>query len=117
MHAKYFSQGHICHSSSLSQPQENNKTFDIFETELYFCGNVCHLRSKCSVCEVGCNKCGKNGHFAKVCKSSKYVSKTTGIMTSTIFQPVLASLISGHTGERLSICFIIFYIYFYNLIN
>ena len=69
----------------------------------YFCGNNRHPRSKCPAREVDCNKCGKKGHFAKVCKSSKPVNNSNnGTIASTNFQDTLASIISGNTGNGLS---------------
>lgn len=68
----------------------------------YFGGNHCHLRSICPAHEVDCNKWGKNEHFPKAWKSSKSDSNTTEIMASTIFQPAITSVISGHAGYRLS---------------
>ena len=37
----------------------------------YGCGsNIHHQRFKCPAYQITCHKCGKTGHFAKVCKSS-----------------------------------------------
>ncbi|XP_076803121.1 uncharacterized protein LOC143447076 [Clavelina lepadiformis] len=41
----------------------------------YFCGYDFHERRSCPARHLTCNKCGKIGHFLKVCKS-KYPSKT-----------------------------------------
>ncbi|XP_076814961.1 uncharacterized protein LOC143461082 [Clavelina lepadiformis] len=41
----------------------------------YFCGYDFHDRRSCPARNLTCNKCGKIGHFLKVCKS-KYPSKT-----------------------------------------
>ncbi|XP_055882384.1 uncharacterized protein LOC129925800 [Biomphalaria glabrata] len=35
----------------------------------YFCGGAIHSRSKCPAKDATCNKCGKKGHYKKVCKS------------------------------------------------
>ncbi|XP_055878884.1 uncharacterized protein LOC129925016 [Biomphalaria glabrata] len=35
----------------------------------YFCGGAIHSRSKCPAKDAICNKCGKKGHYKKVCKS------------------------------------------------
>ena len=37
----------------------------------FFCGYKRHPRSQCPAREASCKNCGENGHFAKVCKSSK----------------------------------------------
>ena len=42
--------------------QKNSKCF--------FCGNNRHSRIVCPARDVLCSKCGKRGHFAKVCRSS-----------------------------------------------
>ena len=44
----------------------------------YFCGKRRHPRTKCPAREVDCNKCGKRGHFAKVCKSAKPINNQSG---------------------------------------
>ena len=43
-----------------------------------FCGNCCHPRLKCPARDAVCNKCGRQGHFSKVCKSPKSVNNSTG---------------------------------------
>ncbi len=37
----------------------------------YFCGNTYHQRNVCPARDLYCRACGKQGHFSKVCKSSK----------------------------------------------
>jgi hypothetical protein len=41
------------------------------KNKCFFCGNSYHPRHKCPARDVECNKCGKKGHFSKVCLSSK----------------------------------------------
>ena len=50
-----------------------------------FCGNNRHPHIVCPARESLCNKCGKKGHFAKVCRSSTSAAVTTD-------SPVLATV-------------------------
>ena len=49
--------------AAMSNRNNNNKC--------YYCGNNRHPRTSCSARDSICNKCKKNGHFAKVCKSTR----------------------------------------------
>lgn len=40
----------------------------------YFCGNSLHPRASCPARDVNCRKCGKQGHFSKVCMSRNATS-------------------------------------------
>ncbi|KRY87962.1 hypothetical protein T4D_10229 [Trichinella pseudospiralis] len=56
----------------------------------FFCGPSKHPRFQCPAREAICNKCGKKGHYAKVCRSS--VSSSTTASLSTITGATLASV-------------------------
>ena len=60
--------------------QKNSKCF--------LCGNNRHPRIVCSARESLCSKCGKKGHFAKVCRSSTSAAVTTD-------SPVLATALAA----------------------
>ncbi|XP_064077645.1 uncharacterized protein LOC135195313 [Macrobrachium nipponense] len=55
----------------------------------YFCGNALHStgRVSCPARTVKRNKCGKTGHFAKVCKS-----KASGSTTAALYNPTLLTI-------------------------
>lgn len=57
-------------------------------SKCFFCGNNRHPRMVCPAREVPCNKCGKKGHFAKVCRSS---TSATVITDSPMLATVLAA--------------------------
>lgn len=40
----------------------------------FFCGNNRHPRNDCPAKNAICRKCGKKGHFQKVCKSKQHIS-------------------------------------------
>ena len=49
---------------------------DIRRSRCYFCGGPYHPRHLCKAREVNCSKCGKVGHFARVCRSRPGLSST-----------------------------------------
>ena len=108
----YLSSPFQSQSASATPPQENKESLPLSAAQnaneiCYFCGNRHHPTSKCPAHDVDCNKCSKKDQFSKVCKSAKSVNNSTGTMASTIFQPTLASIISGHarhSGLSKSIC-------------
>lgn len=63
----------------------------------YFCGSVKHPRAKCPAREAICHKCQKQGHFAKVCKSS-----VTSASVAPASRPTLATVTSAVTPKSLS---------------
>ena len=54
-------------SSHTSESRNNQQ-------KCYFCGNYRHPRSVCPARLAKCNKCGKQGRFAKVCRGSTVAS-------------------------------------------
>ena len=86
-----------------------------FNKNCYFCGGNRHDRRRCPTKDSICNKCGKEGHFAKVCQSapkSSDNSTSASILTtnnsenqtlasSQAFQlyPTLASMTSAAAGN------------------
>ena len=59
----------------------------------YFCGNLRHPRSKCPAKDLDCKKCGKRGHFAKVCRST-FGMKTSASMNASSTVCALSSIAS-----------------------
>ena len=80
-------------SESFTQPsyiaavnKSKISTTDMY-SECYFCGNPRHPRRFCPAANTTCLKCGKRGHFAKVCKSLPTKSAATSpneVTTCTI---------------------------------
>lgn len=64
----------------------------------YFCANVLHITGGVSrpAHTVTCNKCGKAGHFAKICRSNK--AKAAGSTTATLYNATL--LTSAATSPK-----------------
>ncbi|XP_068235485.1 uncharacterized protein [Palaemon carinicauda] len=62
----------------------------------YFCGNALHStgRVSCPARNATCNKCGKTGHFAKVCKS-----KISGSTTATLYNPTLLAITATYPNN------------------
>ncbi|XP_068211794.1 uncharacterized protein [Palaemon carinicauda] len=62
----------------------------------YFCGNALHStgRVSCPARNATCNKCGKTGHFAKVCKS-----KISGSITATLYNPTLLAITATYPNN------------------
>ena len=48
------------------------------------CGNSSHPRSKCPAKDVECFKCGRKGHFSKVCRSKVSNQQTSAAIFPTI---------------------------------
>ena len=64
----------------------------------YFCGSLrCHSRSNCHARNKTCNKCGKVGHFVKVCKSSPLNAaiQTSVSNLASVTYPTLAAVSSA----------------------
>ena len=49
----------------------------------YFCGEAFHQRYKCPAKDVTCRKCGKFGHYSKVCRASKNREATLNSLCTT----------------------------------
>lgn len=64
----------------------------------YFCGRSSHPRPRCPARDAVCHKCGKKGHFSRVCKSSRGSTRHAGTSASTT--TVLASMGSATTPSR-----------------
>ena len=62
------------------------------EEKCYFCGYKRHPRNKCPAREATCRKCGKAGHFAKVCKLGEKPHKTAMAIISSSENPRLATI-------------------------
>ena len=54
-----------------SMPTAKRKDKQKPESSCFFCGGPSHARQKCPAKEQTCNKCGKVGHWGKVCKASR----------------------------------------------
>ena len=51
----------------------------------YFCGgNYDHDRNNCPARKVTCKNCSKTGHYAKVCKSQKFIGSNSVINVATL---------------------------------
>ena len=70
-----------CNENSTSTaPNPRNEYACTINRKCYFCGYDYHKRDVCPARNLTCNKCGKLGHFMKVCKSK---SKTLAFSTPT----------------------------------
>ena len=65
-------------------------------TKCYFCGLGRHPRSKCPARDSICNKCGRKGHWAKVCRSTEKSSSTN------VSSAILAANSELNSNETLS---------------
>ena len=57
-------------NSEENSPENENSSLAAVAAKCYFCGFSKHPRSRCPAREAECRKCGKKGHFQKVCKSA-----------------------------------------------
>ena len=55
----------------------------------FFCGGPYHHRSKCLAKDAECFLCSKNGHFARVCRSTK--SKNSATLSAPVLSCITAS--------------------------
>ena len=66
-------------------PKKISKPFIQSKTKMcYFCGNVLHPRNACPARDVTCRKCGKLGHFSKVCMSKNTSAAICAVSQSTL---------------------------------
>ena len=52
------------------------------QPQCFFCGQAPHERKDCPASRKNCSKCGKTGHFASVCQSSKRMPSRTAVLES-----------------------------------
>jgi len=69
----------------------------------YFCWRSPHNRNSCPAREANCFRCGKRGHFSKVCggKATKVASKLRNVACSILSDTrntYLASIVAGAPG-------------------
>ena len=78
----------------------------------YFCGGAIHPRNVCKARNATCNKCGKVGHFAKVCRSAalsrRDVEPTSASLLATLYSSPLigvsCAVVVGYVnGKRMEI--------------
>ncbi|XP_042236977.1 uncharacterized protein LOC121876105 [Homarus americanus] len=58
----------------------------------YFCGGARHNLPQCPERDSTCHKCNKKGHFAKVCRSSRYSPATSSSTCAVLHSPTLAAI-------------------------
>lgn len=63
----------------------------------FFCGNLRHARVNCPAKNSTCRNCGKQGHFAKVCRSAKSEPKEIEKSKATLNSVDLAASPGGLT--------------------
>ena len=56
---------------------------DSFAKRCYFCGGPLHRRKVCRARDASCAKCGKIGHFAKVCRSAGNQKAAASVLAAT----------------------------------
>ena len=78
----------------------------------YFCGGAVHPRSVCKARNATCKKCGKVGHFAKVCRSAalprRDVEPTSASLLATLYSSPLigvsCAVVEGYVnGKRMEV--------------
>ena len=85
---RQFVEGHIerpPHGDSTAAAAYSSK-------KCFFCGNWYHNRLKCPARTVTCYKCGKKGHFSKVCKSKPTESIAAESTAATLYKPALLTI-------------------------
>ena len=82
----------LSHGATSRSQNKSEKSKDKSNPVCYHCGGK-HLATKCS---EECHSCGKRGHIAKVCRSTK--SKNSDTKKSVKYQQVCASVIGRHSS-------------------
>ena len=65
----------------------NSLAAAVTPNKCFFCGDLFHNRRNCPARNCYCNKCGKKGHYAKVCKS-----KVNADPAASMFSPALCTI-------------------------
>lgn len=81
-------------SAHIETPLQVNAGYVKSDSKCFFCGGSRHNRQQCPAREAVCNSCGKSGHYAKVCKSTKPANLTSASTTASMY-PTLATTLAA----------------------
>ena len=71
------------HTETDSNAQPTTAAVSKNKQSCFFCGNIRHRRTDCPARDSICRNCGKQGHFAKVCRSKAVKSNVSSIVCAT----------------------------------
>lgn len=91
------------HNSEAQTKDENSCASAQSSSKCYFCGYGRHPRSACPAKESNCKKCGKKGHFARVCLSNNSKKHMSAALNSAQLAVLATASVASLSNVTVSV--------------